>query len=105
MLVNRINVVLHHDNVRPHTERTHGKKCGARLVYSTPLAIFNRLCTNRLSPFSITAKRFDAFSNENHIQEFVENCFTSKPILLKGIEELLDKSQQVIANICEYIIE
>ena len=46
-------------------------------------------------------------SNEDQVREFVENFFTSKPLefYAKGIEELPDKWQQVIANDGEYIID
>ena len=47
------------------------------------------------------------FSNEDQVREFVENFFTSKlaEFYAKGIEELPDKWQQVIANDGEYIID
>ena len=47
------------------------------------------------------------FSNEDLVREYVENIFTSKPaeFYAKGIEELPDKWQQVIANDGEYIID
>ena len=46
-------------------------------------------------------------SNEDQVREFVENLYTSKPAELyaKGMEELPDKWQQVIANDGEYIID
>ena len=47
------------------------------------------------------------FSNVDQVGEFVENLFTSKPaeVYTKGIEELPDKWQQVIANDGEYKID
>ena len=47
------------------------------------------------------------FSNEDQVQEFVKNFFTSKPeeFYTKGIEELPDKWQQVIANDGKYMID
>ena len=47
------------------------------------------------------------FSNEDQVQEFIKNFFTSKRVELyaKGIEELPDKWQQVIANDGEYIAD
>ena len=46
------------------------------------------------------------FCNEDQVQEFVKNFFTSKSaeFYTKGIEELPDKWQQVIANDGEYIL-
>ena len=47
------------------------------------------------------------FSNEDQVRVFDANLFTSKPaeFYAKGIEELPDKWQQVIANDGEYIID
>ena len=47
------------------------------------------------------------FFNEDQVREFVENFFTSKPaeFYAKGIEELSDKWQKVIANDDEDIID
>ena len=47
------------------------------------------------------------FSNEDQAREFVEKFFTSKlaEFYTKGIKELSDKWQQVIANDGEYIID
>ena len=109
-LVNRKNVVLLHDNARPHTARVTQEnvlELGCSVLphppYSPDLVpsdyhLFRSLQNSLMGT---------NFSNEDQVREFVENFFTSKPaeFYAKGIEELPDKWQQVIANDGEYIID
>ena len=108
-LVNRKNVVLLHDNARPHTARVTQEFFWslAGLFYLT----HHTHLTLRL-PIIICLDHckilmWKNFGNEDQVREFVENFFMSKAVefYAKGMEELPDKWQQVIANDGEYIID
>ena len=109
-LVNRKNVVLLHDNARPHAARVTLEKVlelGWPVLphppYSPDLAPTDYHLFRSLQISLMETN----FCNEDQVQEFVKNFFTSKPAAFytKGIEELPDKWQQVIANDGEYIID
>ena len=109
-LVNRKNVVLLHDNARPHTARVTQEKnleLGWSVLshppYSPDLAPSDYQLFRSLQNSLMGTN----FSNEDQAREFFENLFTSKPaeFYAKGIEELPDTCQQVIANDGEYIID
>ena len=102
-LVNRKNVVLLHNNARPHTARvTQGNflELGRSVLphppYSPDLAPSNYHLFRSLQNSLMGTN----FSNEDQVREFFENFFTSKAAKFygKGIKELLDKWQQIIAN-------
>ena len=109
-LVNRKNVVLLHDNARPHAARVTQEnflELGWSVLphppYSPDLVPSNyhifRSLQNSLMRTNL--------SNEDQVREFVENVFMSKPakFYANGNEELPDKWQQVIANDGKYIID
>ena len=109
VLVNRRNVVLH-DNARPHTARVtqeHFFELGWSILPHPPYSPDLSPSDYHLFRSLKNSLMGTNFSHEDQVREFVENLFTSKlaEFLAKGIEELPDKWQQVIAYDGEYIID
>ena len=103
-LVDRKNVVLLHGNARPHTARVTQKiflELGWFVLPHPPYSPHLVPCHYHLYRSMQNSLMGTNFSNEDQVREFVENFFTSKPaeFYAKGIEELPDKWQQVIAKI------
>jgi len=103
------NVVLLHDNARPHTARvTRENFLGLdwsvlpHPSYSSDHAPSDYHLFRSLQ----NALMETNFSNEDQVREFVKNFhIKTAEFYTKGIEELPDKWQQVIANDGEYIID
>ena len=105
-LVNRKNVVLLHDNTRPHTagvtQEKHFEPGLSSLPHHTHLTfrLLIIIFLDHCNSLMVTN-----FSNEDQVREFVKNFFTSKlaEFYAKGIEELPDEWQRVIANDGKYV--
>ncbi|KAG5316799.1 SETMR methyltransferase, partial [Acromyrmex insinuator] len=103
-LINRKDVVFHHDNVRPHTSlmtRQKLREFGWEVLMHPPYS--PNLAPSDYHLFRSLQNSFDGKAAENHLKKF----FADKPqkFYTDGIMKLPEKWQKVIDNNGQYILD